>query len=93
MSPTAHLAAINFFTGDIQGGLGPFLATWLAGTGHWSPDRVGLVTTAVGLGPLVLNGPAGALADRPGRPRPVFVIIGVGHCDQLDGNAYPCRGR
>ncbi len=74
MSPTAHLATINFFTGDIQGGLGPFLATWLAGTGHWSPDRVGLVTTIVGLGTLVLNGPAGALADRTGRPR---MLIGV----------------
>ncbi len=69
MSPTAHLAAINFFIGDIQGGLGPFLSTWLAGTGHWSPDRVGVVTTAVGLGTLLLNGPAGALADRTGRPR------------------------
>ncbi len=48
MSAIAHLAAINFFTGDIQGGLGPFLATWLAEMGHWSPDRIGLVTTIVG---------------------------------------------
>ncbi len=72
MSPTVHLAAINFFTGDIQGGLGPFLATWLAGTGHWNPDRNGLVTTIVGLGTLVLNGPAGALADRTGRPRTIL---------------------
>lgn len=74
MAPTTHLAAINFFAGDIQGGLGPFLATWLAGTGHWSPDRVGLVTTAVGLSTLVLNGPAGVLADRTGRPR---TLLGV----------------
>jgi MFS family permease len=69
MSPTSHLAAINFFLGDIQGGLGPFLATWLAQTVHWSPSRVGTVTTAVGLATLVLNGPAGALVDRTGRPR------------------------
>ncbi len=74
MSPTTHLAAINFFSGDIQGGLGPFLATWLAGTGHWSPERVGLVTTVVGLGTLALNGPAGVLADRSGRPR---TLLGV----------------
>ncbi len=74
MSPAAHLAAVNFFAGDIQGGLGPFLSTWLARTGHWSPDRVGLVTTAVGLGTLVLNGPAGVLADRTGRPR---LLLGV----------------
>ena len=69
MSPTSHLAAINFFLGDIQGGLGPFLATWLAQTDQWSPSRIGMVTTAVGLATLVLNGPAGALADRTGRPR------------------------
>ena len=69
MSPLLHLATINFFLGDIQGGLGPFLATWLAEHGHWSPGRVGSVTTLVGLGTLALNGPAGALVDRLGRPR------------------------
>ena len=74
MSPAISLAAINLFTGDIQGGLGPFLSTWLAQTGHWSPDRIGLVSTIVGLGTLVLNGPAGALADRTGRPRTLLVL-------------------
>lgn len=69
MSPTAHLALLNFFTGDIQGGLGPFLSTWLAQVGHWSPERIGLVSTIVGFGTLVLNAPAGALVDRVGRPR------------------------
>ena len=69
MSPTIHLDAINVFTGDIQGGLGPFLATWLAQVGHWSPSRIGLVTTIVGLDTLVLNGPAGALVDRMDRLR------------------------
>ena len=69
MSPTIHLDAINVFTGDIQGGLGPFLATWLAQAGHWSPSRIGLVTTIVGLDTLVLNGPAGALVDRMDRLR------------------------
>lgn len=69
MSPAAHLAFINFFTGDIQGGLGPFLATWLAATGHWSPAHVGSVMTAIGLFALVLNGPAGALVDQSRHPR------------------------
>ena len=69
MSPTAHLAAINLFTGDIQGGLGPFLATWLAKHGHWNPAKIGVVNTVVGLATLLLNGPAGALVDRTGRPR------------------------
>ncbi len=74
MSPLLHLATINFFVGDIQGGLGPFLATWLAAHGHWSPGRVGSVTTLVGLGTLVLNGPAGALVDRLGRPRLLLAL-------------------
>jgi predicted MFS family arabinose efflux permease len=69
MSPAAHLALINFFTGDIQGGLGPFLATWLAGNGHWSPARVGSVTTVIGLFALMLNGPAGAIVDHTSFPR------------------------
>jgi MFS family permease len=69
MSPAAHLALINFFTGDIQGGLGPFLATWLAADGHWSPARVGTVTTVIGLFALMLNGPAGAIVDLTSRPR------------------------
>ena len=74
MSPTAHLAAINVFTGDIQGGLGPFLSAWLAQTAEWSPARIGLVTTLVGLGTIVLNGPAGALADKTGRPKTLLCI-------------------
>jgi len=69
MSPAAHLGLINFFTGDIQGGLGPFLATWLAANGHWGPARVGSVTTAIGLFALMLNGPAGAIVDHTSRPR------------------------
>jgi MFS family permease len=69
MSPAAHLALINLFTGDIQGGLGPFLGTWLAADGHWSPARVGWVTTIIGLFALMLNGPAGALVDHTSHPR------------------------
>ena len=69
MAPTTHLALINVFIGDIQGGLGPFLGTWLAEAGSWSPARIGLVTTLVGFGTLLLSGPFGALVDRVGRPR------------------------
>lgn len=69
MAPTAHLALINLFIGDIQGGLGPFLGTWLAQSASWSPPRVGLVVTLVGVGTLFLSGPFGALVDRVPRPR------------------------
>lgn len=74
MLATTHLALINVFTGDIQGGLGPFLGTWLAGAASWSPARVGLVTTLVGVGALLLSGPFGALVDRLGRPRLLIAL-------------------
>lgn len=72
ISASTHLALINFFTGDIQGGLGPFLATWLAWQGGWSPARVGSVMTVIGLFALLLNGPAGAIVDHTSKPRLVL---------------------
>ncbi len=74
MLATTHLALINVFTGDIQGGLGPFLGTWLAGAAAWSPARIGLVTTLVGVGSLLLSAPFGALVDRLGRPRLLIAL-------------------
>jgi MFS family permease len=68
MSPTAGLAALNFFLADVQGGLGPFLATWLATTG-WNPERIGFMMTIGGLAGLLFNSPAGMLVDRTHRFR------------------------
>lgn len=91
MSPTAHLALINVLVGDIQGGLGPFLAAWLAERAGWSPGRVGSVLTAVGLATLVISGPAGALVDRLGRPR---LLLGLACAAILVGTLaiLPARG-
>jgi MFS family permease len=77
LAPTTHLALVNVFVGDIQGGLGPFLATWLAEGAGWGPRQIGAVTTAVGLATLVLNGPAGALVDRSRSPR-LLVALACG---------------
>ncbi|GJE26149.1 MFS transporter [Methylobacterium organophilum] len=77
MAPATHLALINVFIGDIQGGLGPFLGTWLAQLGDWSPSRVGLVTMLSGIGALLLSGPFGALVDRLGRPRLLIIVACV----------------
>lgn len=74
MSPTGALAAVNFFEADVEGGLGPFLATWLAGAAKWQPEQVGLVMTVTGLVGLVFNAPAGALVDRVGRPRMLMAV-------------------
>ncbi len=64
-----HLALLNVFAGDIQGGLGPFLATYLTAHAHWGPGRIGIVTTVVGLAGLGMNAPAGLLVDQTRSPR------------------------
>jgi MFS family permease len=57
------LEATNFFLADVQTGLGPFLAAYLAGAG-WNPERVGMVLTFGGILPILLQTPAGAIVDR-----------------------------
>lgn len=74
MSPLVGLSAVNFFLADVQGGLGPFLATWLAQAAHWDPARIGLVMTIGGIAGLVCNGPAGGLVDRLQRPRLLLAL-------------------
>src|ERR1700737_3269941 len=51
------LAATNFFLADVQTGLGPFLAAYLAGAG-WAPGRVGVLLTTGGILSLILQTPA-----------------------------------
>jgi MFS family permease len=92
MSATAGLAALNFFLADVQGGLGPFLATWLA-TIRWDPERIGIVMTAGGLAGLLCNAPAGMLIDRTRRFR-LWVAIAslavvVGTLATLPARGFP----
>ncbi|MCI0753756.1 MFS transporter [Teichococcus vastitatis] len=74
MAPCRHLVLITFFTGNIQGGLGSFLAIWLAQTRNWGPEPIGWLNTLVGLGGLALSGPAGALVDRLKLPRLLLAL-------------------
>ncbi len=53
---------LNFFVADVQTGLGPFLAAYLAASG-WSPTRLGAFLTIAGLLPVALQIPSGALTD------------------------------
>ena len=57
------LEATYFFLADVQTGLGPFVAAYLASTG-WQPDRVGQALTVAGMVTVLLQSPAGWLVDR-----------------------------
>jgi MFS family permease len=62
------LSWLNFFLADVQTGLGPFLAAYLA-AGGWAPDRVGYALTFGGLVTVALQTPAGAAIDAIRRKR------------------------
>jgi MFS family permease len=54
---------LNFFLADVQSGVGPFLAIYLAGAG-WNEQSIGLALTAGSIAGITAQTPAGALADR-----------------------------
>lgn len=59
---------LNFFLADVQTGVGPFLAAYLAAAA-WDPGRVGLALTFGGLVTVALQTPAGAIIDATHRKR------------------------
>lgn len=68
---------LNFFLADVQTGVGPFLAAYLASDG-WSPERVGFALTFGGLVTACLQVPAGAMVDVVHRKRMLLAInLGV----------------
>ncbi|HTB97963.1 MAG TPA: MFS transporter [Terracidiphilus sp.] len=70
------LEATNFFLADVQTGLGPFLAAYLAGAG-WEPGRVGVALTVGGIITVALQVPAGAAVDRLRSKRLILVVASV----------------
>jgi MFS family permease len=54
---------LNFFLADVQTGVGPFLAIYLAKYG-WNEQLVGAALTVGGIAGIVAQTPAGALVDR-----------------------------
>jgi MFS family permease len=67
------LEATYFFLADVQTGLGPFLAAYLAGAG-WGPGRVGVALTVGGVITVVLQAPAGAVVDQLRSKRLILVL-------------------
>lgn len=54
---------LNLFLADVQTGVGPFLAIYLAGY-QWNEERVGLALMVGGISGILMQTPAGALVDR-----------------------------
>jgi len=79
---------LNFFLADVQTGLGPFLAAYLA-AGGWNPGRVGYVLTFGAMITVLLQTPAGAVVDAVRRKR-ALLAAGVG---VLVGGAFLLMGR
>ena len=67
---------LNFFLADVQTGVGPFLAIYLAGYA-WNEERVGLALTVGGIAGILAQTPAGALVDQVHWKR-TLIAAGVG---------------
>src|SRR6202167_3605091 len=67
---------LNFFLADVQTGVGPFLAIYLAATG-WNEQRVGIALSVGGIAGILTQTPAGALADRLHSKR-ALIAVGIG---------------
>lgn len=70
---------LNFSLADVQTGVGPFLAIYLAGLADdsWNPAQVGLALTVGGIAGIATQTPAGWLVDRLHSKR-ALVVVGVG---------------
>jgi predicted MFS family arabinose efflux permease len=66
---------LNFFLSDVQTGVGPFLAIYLAGYG-WNEQKVGLALTIGGIAGILTQTPAGALVDNL-RSKRALIAAGV----------------
>lgn len=66
---------LNFFLADVQTGVGPFLAIYLAGY-QWNEQLVGTVLTLGGIAGILSQTPAGALVDRL-RSKRTLIACGV----------------
>jgi MFS family permease len=67
-SSLRFLEWLNFFLADVQTGLGPFVAAYLASSG-WNPSSVGYALTFGGLITVAMQTPAGAVVDAARRKR------------------------
>ncbi len=78
---THAMEATNFFLADVQTGLGPFVAAYLAASG-WKAGAVGHALTVAGIVTVVLQTPAGWIVDNVLRKRLLLIsaalVLGTG---------------
>lgn len=55
---------LNFAAADVSDGVGPFLATYLIGTSHWTESSIGAFLLTLNLATVIAQTPAGWLIDR-----------------------------
>jgi predicted MFS family arabinose efflux permease len=76
------LDALYFILADVRGGLGPFLAVYLASVHQWDPARIGVAMGAMGFAGLASQAPAGALIDHTRNKRALvaaaFAVVAAG---------------
>jgi MFS family permease len=84
-----YLEWLNFFLADVQTGLGPFVAAYLASSG-WNPGSVGYALTFGGLVTVAMQTPAGAVVDAArGKRLLVIASLAVLVCGAVLLMAHP----
>jgi MFS family permease len=64
---------LNFFLADVQTGVGPFIAIYLAGYA-WDEQRIGIALSVGAIAGILAQTPAGALVDQVHRKRTVIAV-------------------
>jgi MFS family permease len=76
------LDALYLILADVQGGLRPFLAVFLASVHHWNPAQIGVAMAVMGFAGIAFQTPAGAIIDAVRQTRVViaaaFALVAVG---------------
>ncbi|HTW28029.1 MAG TPA: MFS transporter [Acetobacteraceae bacterium] len=73
----AGLDGVNFLMADVQGGVGPYLSIFLAGTRHWQAGPVGVAMAAGSIAGAVCQIPTGLLVDGSRHKRALFAGAGL----------------
>jgi MFS family permease len=68
------LDALYLILADVRGGLGPFLAVYLASVHRWDPARIGAAMAVMGFAGLASQTPAGAIIDAVREKRAVIAV-------------------